>query len=349
MNNKELWNLHFKQYPLLTIQDFIKFLYQSTLGSAHLIQSVEDNYAYLLKEYESIQHDPNHILYEKISDELVRVHLEAIDENDLKVYHALFMKSVEVTSSKEQLINVFHEVKQGILDGWIPFDLYEWTNKIDEYQSKGCPAVSHSDVFRENYHPHYRLMKVEYLPYLELFHYMNQLDQPCIITIDGRSGSGKSTCAKLIADIYGYSIVHMDDFFLQKEQRTVERLKEIGGNLDYERFYEEVVLPIHNKQSFVYRIFDCGSMSIQGSKNVCFENGIVVEGCYSMHPKFNEYSDLKVFIDIPYELQKERILKRNGEFMLKRFVEEWIPKENEYFDSFKIKEKANMIIQVKGI
>ena len=68
MNKKELWNLYFKQYPLSTIQDFIKFLYQSTLGSAHLIQSVEDNYAYLLKEYESIQHDSNHILYERIHD-----------------------------------------------------------------------------------------------------------------------------------------------------------------------------------------------------------------------------------------------------------------------------------------
>ena len=136
---------------------------------------------------------------------------------------------------------------------------------------------------------------------------------------------------------------------MQKEQRTSERLKEIGGNIDYERFYEEVVLPINNKQSFTYKIFDCGSMSIQGSKSICFKNGIVIEGCYSMHPKFNDYSNIKVFMDIPFELQKERILKRNGEYLLKRFVEEWIPKENEYFDIFKIKEKANMIIHVKGI
>ena len=346
MNKKELWILYFKQYPLSTIQDFIKYLYQSTLGSAHLIQSVEDNYAYLLKEYESIQHDSNHILYERISDELVRVHLEAIDENDLEVYHALFMKSVEVTSSKKQLFNVFNEVEQGILEGWIPFDLNEWINKIDEYKSKGCPAVSHSDVFRENYHPHYRLMKVEYLPYLELFHQINKLNHPCVITIDGRSGSGKSTCAQLISDIYGYPIIHMDDFFLQKEQRTRERLKEVGGNLDYERFHEEVILPIRKKQSFTYQIFDCQSMSIQGSKSIPFDHGIIIEGCYSMHPKFENYSNLKVFMDISFELQKERILKRNGEVMLKRFVDEWIPKENKYFELFKIKEKADISIEL---
>ena len=68
-----------------------------------------------------------------------------------------------------------------------------------------------------------------------------------IICLIGPSGSGKSTCAKLISDIYGYPIVHMDDFFLQKEQRTIERLNEIGGNIDYERFNKEVVLPVLNK------------------------------------------------------------------------------------------------------
>lgn len=345
MKNKR-WIDYFNSYPLSTIQDFIKYLYQSTLGSAHLIQNVEDNYAFLLKEYESIQYDSNHILYEQISDELVRVHLEAIDKKDLKVYHKLFMKSVEISSSKNQLFHVFNEVEIGIIEGWIPFDLSEWKNNINDYISKDCPVVSHSEIFRENYHPHYRLMKIEFLPYLELFQQINELVHPCVISIDGKSGSGKSTCAKLISDIYGYPIVHMDDFFLQKEQRTIERLNEIGGNIDYERFNKEVVLPVLNKQSFTYQIFDCQSMSIQGSNNIRFNNGIIIEGCYSMHPTFNDYSHLKVFMDVSFELQKERILKRNGEYMLKRFVEEWIPKENQYFETFMIKEKADIIIKL---
>lgn len=345
--NKELWTNYFKTYPLSTIQDFIKYLYQSTLGSAHLIQNVEDNYNYLLNEYESIQYDSNHVLYERISDELVRVHLEAIDSNDLKVYHALFMKSVDVTSSKESLLSVFDEVEKGIIERWIPFDLNEWVNKINEYKSKDCPTVSHSTIFRENYHPHYRLMKSEYIPYLELLHHINALAQPCVICIDGKSGSGKSTCAQVLSEIYGYPIVHMDDFFLQKEQRTENRLSEIGGNVDYERFYAEVVLPILNKQSFSYQVFDCQSMSMANSKEISFDKGIIIEGCYSMHPKFENYSHLKVFMDISFELQKERILKRNGEYMLKRFIEEWIPKENLYFDTFNIKEKADIIINIE--
>lgn len=33
---------------------------------------------------------------------------------------------------------------------------------------------------------------------------------------------------------------HMDDFYLQGRQRTYERLNEVGGNVDYERFAKEV-------------------------------------------------------------------------------------------------------------
>ena len=54
--------------------------------------------------------------------------------------------------------------------------------------------------------------------------------------------------------------------------------------------------------------------------------------------------DHKVFLSINRETQIARILKRNGEKMLQRFVNEWIPKEDLYFETFKIKEKANIIL-----
>ena len=44
-------DMYFKRYPLGTIQDFIKYLYQATLGSAHLVTNQEDNYQYLVKRF----------------------------------------------------------------------------------------------------------------------------------------------------------------------------------------------------------------------------------------------------------------------------------------------------------
>ena len=76
-----------------------------------------------------------------------------------------------------------------------------------------------------------------------------------IVAIDGRCAAGKTTLTSLLQKKTGANIFHMDDFFLRPEQRTPERFSQPGGNVDYERFYNEVVLPIHNKQSFTYRIF----------------------------------------------------------------------------------------------
>ena len=97
--------LYFKQYPLGTMQDYIKYIYQATLGSAHLVANQEDNYQYLIKEYETIEYDEEHILFEEISEELVRVHLEAIPKAYLAYYHHFFMLSVDVKEDKQKLID----------------------------------------------------------------------------------------------------------------------------------------------------------------------------------------------------------------------------------------------------
>lgn len=341
MENKELWKEYFQVYPLSEIQDFIKFLYQANLGSAHFIDNQKDNFEFLLKEYDSIEYDENHPLFERISNEYVRVHLEAIKKEHLKIMHYFFMKSVEIKSNKKDFIEALHEVEEGIKEGWIPFDLENWRKEMDEYCKKECPVVSHTSQFRKYYHPHYRLMKSEYI---EIFNCLDNLEKQSVIAIEGNSGAGKSTLAHLISEVYGYPIIHMDDFFLQKHQRSENRKCEIGGNIDYERFYEEVVVPITQKKSIHYQIFDCQAMSFNDKKEILFDTSIIVEGCYSMHPYFNDYAELKIFLSISKDLQIKRILKRNGEHMLSRFIDEWIPKENVYFDEFKIRDKADFII-----
>ena len=62
-----------------------------------------------------------------------------------------------------------------------------------------------------------------------------------IVAIDGKCTSGKTTLASKLAEIYDCNVFHMDDFFLRPEQRIPERLAEVGGNVDYERFQEEVI------------------------------------------------------------------------------------------------------------
>ena len=88
------------------------------------------------------------------------------------------------------------------------------------------------------------------------------LESQVIVAIDGNCTAGKTTLANQLATNYDCNIFHMDDFFLRPEQRTVERFAEIGGNVDYERFNEEVLLPLKSGKPFSYCPFDCGTFQL---------------------------------------------------------------------------------------
>jgi uridine kinase len=158
-----------------------------------------------------------------------------------------------------------------------------------------------------------------------------------LIAIDGKAASGKTTLSYYLKELYDCNLFHMDDFFLQGSQRTEERLAEVGGNVDYERFMEEVIKPVLEKKEVIYRPFDCSAMELNPGFLIPYKPINIMEGSYSMHPYFHNPYDLGIFMDISDEDQLENIRKRNGEKMLVRFRDEWIPKENAYFHKFDIR------------
>lgn len=164
---------------------------------------------------------------------------------------------------------------------------------------------------------------------------------PYVIAIDGMSASGKTTLGHLLHEEFPDSnLFHMDDYFLQPHQRTVERYAEVGGNVDYERFKDEIILHLNNPDGLHYRTYDCHTQTLSSQRCANSQPLIIIEGSYSQHPYFGETYDLRIFCEISEEEQQKRIAKRNGLQMLERFVKEWIPKENLYFKTFCIKEKS---------
>ena len=164
------------------------------------------------------------------------------------------------------------------------------------------------------------------------------------VAIDGSSGSGKSTLAKALSSTYDCNVFHMDDFFLRPEQRTEERMKQPGGNIDYERFKSEVLDNLKKGSEFEYQIYDCSVGRLTDFVMVYPKKLNIVEGVYSMHPTLCDAYDLKIFLKIDAEAQRKRILLRGGEYMLQRFLYEWIPLENEYFSKMKIAERCDLVI-----
>jgi len=165
-----------------------------------------------------------------------------------------------------------------------------------------------------------------------------------LVAIDGKCASGKSTLGYYLKNRFDANLFHMDDFFLQKHQRTEERFVQVGGNVDYERFKEQVLTPLLEGKEITYQRFDCGSLELQAAKQMKPKRLNIIEGSYSQHPYFGEVYDLKVFMEIDPESQLKNIEKRNGVKKLQMFKEKWIPKETAYFEAFGIKEKSDLVI-----
>ena len=198
------------------------------------------------------------------------------------------------------------------------------------------------------YLPGYFMVKSEYPEFSELFCQIDVLlktQDRVSIAIDGNSGAGKTSLAVLLNEVYDANIFHMDHFFLRPEQRTKERLQEVGGNVDYLRFKEEVICGLQSGGEFQYQRYDCQQQALVECIKVVPKPLNIIEGVYSMHPILIEHYDFKIFLCNNPEEQSRRILKRNGAKMHQRFLREWIPMENQYFEELKIEEQADLVFR----
>ena len=181
----------------------------------------------------------------------------------------------------------------------------------------------------------------KYVSLLKKIETMTDKEQ-IVFAIDGRCGSGKTTLANMLQEFYDCNVFRMDDFFLQPHQRTLERYEEVGGNVDRERFLEEVLLPLKKGEQIHYKRFDCKTFTILPEVIIEPKKINIIEGSYSMHPLLAEYYDFGVFLEIDSNLQRERIIKRNTPELANRFFETWIPMEDMYHQKMKVKERCSL-------
>ena len=340
---------HYHAYPGLQIQDVFKFLFHSAMGCEHLVTDERAALAYIQKEFATLPPDLP-IQAEPLDGDYSRVHLGIMNDGlTAETFGKLFFMSakheVDGVSNLKKKLQITYEL---ILSEKLPFSEIELTAAAKIWRGKGFPPLHHSEKFRSHYHPSYRLIANRFVPYLPLFCEIDKALGKGSVTlaIDGGAASGKTTLAQILQEVYGCSVIHVDDYFLRPEQRTLERLSEIGGNFDRERFTEEVILPLSRGEDVHVRPFDCSTGTVGDGVTVEKKPLTVIEGAYSMHPELCEHYTLSVFLDVSPELQRERIECRNSPEMACRFFSEWIPKERAYFDKFDIQKTCTLTVSV---
>ena len=177
-------------------------------------------------------------------------------------------------------------------------------------------------------------------------HQLQKEKERVLIAIDGRCASGKTTLANALQKRLACEVIHMDSFFLRPEQRTAERYKIPGGNVDYERLQEEVLIPLKTGQSFSYRPFVCSTQQLGEPVAVGEHKVIILEGSYSCHPSLWNEADFHIFLTVEKTEQLIRLEQRDAS-KLTAFQEKWIPLEEAYFSFYDIEKRCELILQVE--
>lgn len=337
-----------KKHPCMQPQDVVKLCYQAAFGAEHLLSDISAARKYFDEEFDSAEPCGGE-LFEALSDEVSRIDLGAWKNSGLpsEWLFRMFVASASVKKNGMEAFDRYLCQAEEAFGENMGFSPDEWRAFLEEYKTQGVHAVHHSNIYRENEKPAYRIVDRRFLHLIPVLRNLIKIYKKSgikIISIDGRAASGKSTLAGLLKIVLNAAIIHMDDFFLPCELRTKERLDEPGGNIHYERFIGEVLSEIRACEPFSYRVFDCERMDYCGQITVAASEWRIVEGCYSHHPRFGEYADLTVFCNVSKEEQSKRILARNGEKMAKLFAERWIPMEELYFSHFGIEKISNVVI-----
>jgi len=353
---------HCQRYPDLKIRDVFKFLYQSSFGCEHMVSSLDAVTEWIRKEYRTVSEASGVDVsgrgtVDPLDGDYSRVHLDWLDRGlSAETLGKLFYLSAkpsavsgakskqDQTAELERKLDVALEM---VRSGELTFAVEDFMEAVSEWKEAGYPAVHHSEAFRKMYYPAYRVISQEYVAFLPLFCEIDkEAGERFVVAIEGGSASGKTTLSQMLESVYDCTVFHMDDFFLRPEQRTPERFSEPGGNVDRERFLEEVLNPLSRGEAVRYRRFDCSTFTLGEPMEVEPKPLVIVEGAYCMHPELADHYDLSVFLDVSPDLQRERIAKRNGPEMAKRFHGEWIPMEQLYFKELNVKKRCGLVIPI---
>ena len=329
-----------KQHPGIQVRDILKLCYQAAYGGDHLLLDLSGAHIFFEQEFAAVQPGDGP-LYEWISSDVARVNLRVWKQKGLpgEWLYRLFTLSAEVHCPGD--LSLYLEEAEKL-------NFPGFAEAKAAYEREGCPSLHHSEQYRQLEQPAYRVVHrrlLQLIPILEKAVLCNG-QTPCVLAIDGRAAAGKTTIGAQLAYVLGGAVIHMDHFFLPPELRTVSRLESPGGNIHWERFFQEVIPYLRNAESFSYRSFDCSRMAYGDAVCVPACSWRIVEGSYSLHPELGAYYDFSVFVSVSPEEQLARVEARNGAVLLKMFQEKWIPMEEQYFETFDVARGAINLLNI---
>jgi uridine kinase len=164
-------------------------------------------------------------------------------------------------------------------------------------------------------------------------------DSTLLVGIDGAGGSGKSTLAKNLSEaIENATVIHIDDFADWSDD----------SNWKLSTFTERVLKPLFAGITSKHQRYDWPTDSLGEWFEIPPTGVAIVEGVTAMRADLRGYWRVTAWVDCPRELRLERGVARDGEAMRSKWVDLWMPGEDEYFERDRPEEHAQFIFDGSG-
>lgn len=152
--------MHLKKYPLMGPEDCAKLIYQGEFAGEHMIASPEQSLERIRAELDNVQ-PAEGVLYESIGGGVARLHFgpaKAAGMGAEEINRAFTAAPAAKRGSREGQQEKLRLLIDLCREGKTAFSPVELESFMKEYQAAGCPALHHSDRYRQEYSPHYRVI-----------------------------------------------------------------------------------------------------------------------------------------------------------------------------------------------
>lgn len=163
-------------------------------------------------------------------------------------------------------------------------------------------------------------------------------DRTVFVGIDGFGASGKSSLADAIAaSVSRATVVRVDDFS--------------GPGVpewDVPRFRAQLLAPLLAGRPARYQVWSWDLDAGSEWREVPPGRVVVVEGVSSTRAEADVPWDLTIWVDAPREVRLARALERDGEAMLRRWLDDWMPSEQAYAAREQPLERIDLVVNGAG-
>jgi uridine kinase len=167
-----------------------------------------------------------------------------------------------------------------------------------------------------------------------------------LLGIDGPGGSGKSTIASALARTGPYPVVAVDDFYRPSAERNGDPVpqRRVGAEFDLDRLERQVLVPLGMGRPARYQRYDWPSDRLDGWIEVRPGGFVILVGIYVMSRGLAAYLDVCIWVECPREVRLRRGLARDGDDARERWVNDWMPREDEYVARETPKNRADFVV-----